>query len=339
MTTPPRFFAGIDVGGSKIAVLVTDRGLEVCARRIVATSVDGGGDAVELIAAVLDATLADHHLGPADVAAIGVGVPGRVDPDTGIVSLAVNLGWHDLALGPQLAARYGVTVRVENDVRAAAAGLHERRILGDGADLAYLSIGTGISAGVVLNGRLHRGSRGLAGEIGHVVVDREGPACSCGLRGCFEALASGRAVAQRAEAALDAGVTSTLAGRRPVTAVDVYEAAAAGDELALEIAESTGGYVARAVHELVMAYDVPRVIVGGGVTLAGQTFLDPIHRGLDRLRASSELAREVLPADVVHQLPAGSDPGAWGAVILARHALADSSVAVGEGREVGHGTG
>lgn len=323
--------AGVDVGGSKIAVLVTDGDLAVCARRTVETGIGGPDGAVDRIESVLEDTLAAAGLGRADLTAVGVGVPGRVDPDAGSVTLAVNLGWHDLPLGPLLADRFGLPVRIENDVRAAAAGLHERRVLGDGDDLAYLSIGTGISAGVVLDGRLHRGARGMAGEIGHVVIDADGPACPCGLRGCFEAIASGPAVARRAEAALDAGAASSLAAHRPVTAVDVYRAAAAGDPLAVDLAESTGRHVARAVHELVMAYDVRRVVLGGGVTNAGEVFLAPIVRGLDGLRAASELAREVLPTDIVHLLPAGSDAGAWGAIVLARSAAAD-----GPGRRWSH---
>jgi len=327
----PDLLAGVDVGGSKIAVLVTDGDLTVCARQAVETGVGGPDEAIDRIEAVLETTLASAGLNRAELAALGVGVPGRVDPEAGSVTLAVNLGWHDLPLGPLLADRFGLPVRIENDVRAAAAGLHDRRVLGDGDDLAYLSIGTGISAGVVLDGRLHRGARGMAGEIGHVVIDADGPACPCGLRGCFEAIASGPAVARRAEAALDGGAASSLAAQRPVTAVDVYRAAAAGDPLALELAESTGRHVARAVHELVMAYDVRRVVLGGGVTNAGEVFLAPILRGLDGLRGASELAREVLPPDIVHLLPVGSDAGAWGAVVLAR-----SVAAAGPGRRWSH---
>lgn len=316
-----RLLAGIDVGGSKISVLVTDEDLAVCARHTVPTGIGDPDGAAARIAAVVDTALGRARAGRAELGALGVGVPGRVDPAAGSVTLAVNLGWNDLPLGPRLADLFGVPTRIENDVRAAAAGLHERRVLGDDADLAYLSIGTGISAGLVLDGRLHRGARGMAGEVGHVVIDPDGPACPCGLRGCFETLASGPAVARQAEAALDTGAQSSLATHRPVTAVDVYRAAADGDPLAVELAEATGRHVARAVHALVMAYDVRRVVIGGGVAAAGETFLAPILRGLDRLRAVSELAREVLPADIVHLLPAGAEAGAWGGVMLARSAL------------------
>jgi predicted NBD/HSP70 family sugar kinase len=160
----------------------------------------------------------------------------------------------------------------------------------------------------------------MAGEIGHVVLDPTGPRCSCGLRGCFESLASGPAIAEQAEHALAAGRPSSLHACRPVSAVDVFDHAAAGDPLALELVEAVGGWVARAVHELVMAYDVRRVALGGGVASAGQTFLAPIVRGLDRLRDASPLASEALPPDVIELLGAEAQTGTWGALILARSA-------------------
>jgi predicted NBD/HSP70 family sugar kinase len=312
--------AGVDIGGSKIAVLVADTDLRVHGRHLARTEVGEPDRAAGQILDALDAALAGSGADLHDLVAVGVGVPGRVERATGTVSLAVNLGWQRLPLGALLGSRLGRPVRVENDVRAAAAGLHQRRVLGPVDDLAYLSIGTGISAGVVLDGRLHRGPRGMAGEIGHVVLDPAGPRCPCGLRGCFEALASGPAVAGQAARALAAGRTSTLRHVRPVTAIDVFEHAAAGDALALELVEAVGSWVARAVHELVMAYDVRRVALGGGVASAGETFLAPIVRGLDRLRDASPLAAEALPPDVVELLGAEAQTGTWGALILARTA-------------------
>jgi predicted NBD/HSP70 family sugar kinase len=303
---------------------------------VIPTGAGDAGYAVDRIAHALEATLAEAGLTAEDLLAIGVGVPGRVEPDEGTVTLAVNLGWHDLPLGPRLVERFGVPVAVENDVRAAAAGLHARRVTGDDADLAYLGIGTGISAGVVIDGVLHRGSRGLAGEIGHVVVEPGGPQCACGLRGCFEALASGRGIGELAEAAIDAGEATTLAAHRPATAVDVYREAVAGDAVARRIVQAAGGHVARAVHELVMTYDVRRVVLGGGVTHAGTPFLDPVTSALDELRAASELAREALPADVVHLLPPDADAGGWGGVILARSAARRTASAdAGQAASVG----
>jgi glucokinase len=314
---------GVDVGGSKIAVLVTDVALNVRGRHTEPTNPGVPDRAVDLIAGAIAAGVADAGSDSSTVAAVGVGVPGRVDPVAGTVTQAVNLGWHNLPLGPLLARAVGVPVAVENDVRAGALGLSDRRALGDVDDFAYLSVGTGVAAGIVLDGRLRRGPRGMAGEIGHIVLDVNGPACRCGLRGCLETLAAGPAVARRAAEALAAGGQSVLAGVSPLRASDVYEAAAAGDPLAVRVADDVGALIAMAVHLLVMAYDIKVVAVGGGLARA-DAFRDPLLRALDRLRDASSLAREVLEPNVVQVLPT-PDTGAWGAVALARRALDGSS--------------
>ena len=328
---------GVDIGGSKIAVLVTDRDLAVRSRYTQPTNVGASDRAATAIADAVHTALADAANGSGVVRAVGVGVPGRVDPAAGTVTQAVNLGWHDLALAPQLSAALGVPVAIENDVRAAAAGIHERRLLGDVEDFAYLSVGTGISAGIVLDGRLRRGPHGMAGEVGHVVFDATGPTCVCGLRGCLEALAAGPAIARRAAEALAAGAESTLRDVSPLGAADVFAAATAGDLLATRVVDDVGALIARAVHLLVLAYDIDVVAVGGGVTRARDAFLEPLERGLDALRAESPLARELLPQGVVQLLPP-ADIGAWGAAVLARSAVSDGHVAPtgkrGSGEEV-----
>ena len=164
--------AGIDVGGTKIAVLIVDADGAVLGRATHVSSVGDQDGAVPAIAAALDAALQTASLTRDDLIAVGVGVPGRVDPERGHVTLAVNLGWTDLALKHGLEAVIGRPVVIENDVRAAAIGLHERApsrnhpagqatsaALAASDDLAYLAVGTGIAAGVILDGRLHRGEK------------------------------------------------------------------------------------------------------------------------------------------------------------------------------------
>lgn len=328
MTDGHDLLVGVDIGGSKIAVLVVDGDLEVQGRLVVPTPIGAPDSAADHIAATLAAALDTAGTSIDRVGAVGVGVPGRVDPLAGVVSLAVNLGWHRLPLRDQLEQRLGVPCAIENDVRAAAAGILDRGLLGDVADFVYLSVGTGISAGVVLGGQLHRGTRGLAGEVGHIVVDATGPLCSCGLRGCLEMMASGPAIAKLAADAVRAGRSSSLADCPTITAVDVYAAATADDTLAAEIVAAAGRALARAIHALVMTYDVERVIVGGGVAGAGLAFLESIEAELDATRASSELAAEMLERGIVGLLPDGSDTGAWGAVTVAAsiHQVHDESI-------------
>jgi glucokinase len=330
--TTDQLYVGVDVGGSKVAVLVVDAALTPCARLTVPTPVVDAAGAASRIAAAVRETLDAVGLSHDRVAGVGIGIPGRVDPERGVVSLAVNLGWHELALASQLSALLGVPCRIENDVRAAAAGLHRRRVLGDVESLAFVGIGTGIACGVVLGGKLHRGVNGLAGETGHIVLEPEGPACRCGLRGCFEAMAAGPAIAAHAARHIARGDHSLLTYGAAVSAEDVYAAAARGDEVALHVAEEAGGYVARAVHDLAMAYDVERVVLGGGVTHAGDTFFAPVVRALERMRSESELVREVVRDGLVELLPAGSEPGAWGAAALARWGPPESTTAYQRGR-------
>ena len=321
-TTP--LIVGVDVGGTKIAVLITTPDGAILGHSTRASSAGGQDDAAEAIARTVEQALSDANASVDDVAVIGVGVPGRVDPETGHVRIAVNLGWTDLALRDALEARLGRPCVIENDARAAALGLHHRRVAGGANDIAYLAVGTGIAAGVILGGRLHRGARGLAGEIGHAIADDRGPVCTCGQRGCLEALVSGPSIARRAAAELAGGVEGSSLTEIPageLTAVEVYKAANAGDPVAKRIVEDVGRRLAWAIHLLVMTYDVDRVVLGGGVSHAGDTFMAPIQRELDRLRAASPIAGELLPRNVVEPLPVGADAGVLGAVAIAHQAL------------------
>jgi glucokinase len=328
---PSRLRVGVDIGGSKVAVLVTDISGAVVGREL-APSVAADPDlAIKQIAAVIRSAVAGAGAEMVDVEAIGVGVPGRVDRATGSVTFAVNLGWQHLPLGERLATTLGVPVAVENDVRTAAAGLHRLAPFGPVDDLAYLSIGTGISAGIVLGGRLHRGVRGVAGEIGHVVLEPNGPPCACGLNGCFEALAAGSAIARAAREAVFAGDTTTLVELADPAAEDVFAAAVAGDQTATAIVDHATTWIARMVHALVLAYDVRLVAIGGGVSKAGGPLLDRIETALDAICVGSPFARELLSETEVRLVSPDLEIGPWGAIAL----IYDGSTGVDQGRRPG----
>jgi glucokinase len=311
---------GVDIGGSKIAVLVVDAAGTLRAARHVPAASSEPDRAIAQIAAVIGDAVGEAGATMADVAAVGLGVPGRVDGASGDVTFAVNLGWQHLPLGRRLEAVLGVPCIVENDVRAAAVGLHRARTFGPTDDLIYLGIGTGISAGVILDGRLHRGVRGLAGEIGHVVLDPEGAACACGLRGCFETIAAGAGIARAARDAIAsaaaAGETTALADHAEPTAADVFAAAAAGDLAAGRIVDRAAAAIARMVHELVLAYDVELVVIGGGISRAGEPLLERIQAGLDRIGAPSPFAAELLAETDVRLVGPDHDVGTRGAIAL-----------------------
>lgn len=328
---------GVDVGGSSIGVLVTSTDGRPLAKHSVPTVRHEPASAARQVADAVLAACASSGLDAQRIAAVGVGVPGRVDAQTGTVSLALNLGWEGVPLREQLEGLLGAPTSVANDVRAAAAGLVARRVLGDVDDLVYVSIGTGIAAGVVVDGKLNAGRHHLAGEIGHMVVDEHGPQCTCGLRGCLETYAGGRCIAERAGTAVAQHEESSLAAipaSRPISAADVYAAAAEGDPLATRLVDEAGRATARVLYHLALTLDVERVCVGGGVTSAGAAFWRPIRSELDRLRGASALAREVLTDDLVQLLPSGSDAGTWGAVTLARDGWTQRSVPGSARKEV-----
>lgn len=329
---------GIDIGGTKTAVLVCDREGRMRGRSVAPTPVGAPDSAADVLGSLVEAVLADASARLGDVSVIGVGVPGRVDLATGHVSHAVNLDWHDLALRERLEARLGVPTAVENDVRAAALGLYRRRVFGPVGSLALLAIGTGISAGVVLDGRLHRGAKGLAGEIGHVVVDPGGPRCACGNQGCFEAVAAGPAIVVRTLAGWARRRTADGAPEpeRLEGAEGVFAAAAAGDAVARDVIEATGRAIAWGIHLLALTYDVERIVIGGGVSHAGEPLMAPIRRHLEEYRTSSPLSAEILDPDLIQLLPPGADAGAWGAVTIAREALERGVAFTHQERKVGH---
>ena len=348
--TRGQLVVGADIGGTKTAILVGAPDGDVLARTMAPTAVGNPATAADSIATLVEAALQDAGATTRDVAALGIGVPGRVDRERGHVSLAVNLDWHDLPLGPRLEARLGIPTFIDNDVRAAALGLHRRRLFGPTESLVFLAIGTGIAAGVVLDGKLHHGAHGLAGEIGHVVFDPDGVTCACGNQGCFETVAAGPALVRATRAGWAArrnghgtghvtghGTDGAAVGAATLAGADeVFAAAAGGDETAAAVINNAGRAIAWGIHLLALSYDVERIVLGGGVSHAGEPFMAPIRRELDRLRAASALTAEILQPDLVQLLPAGSDAGAWGAVIVAREALADAGVVVAAGREVGH---
>jgi glucokinase len=310
---------GLDIGGTKIEALLVDQQLNVWAQARRATDVSHPDNLVVSAIAAIDDVLAQAHADRAQLTGIGIGIPGQVDAVAGDVSLAVNLNLKTYPLGKVMSTRVGVPTFVENDLNIAAVGvyrwLQQRESV---ANVVYLSIGTGVAAGVVLNGRLYRGSHGMAGEIGHITVDLNGPPCNCGARGCLETYVAGPAIVRQA-----LGSVTFDCPDEEVHAGHVYQAAQTGDEAAQAVVQNVSRHLSLAIQTLVMLYDVDKVVLGGGVAQTGDAFLSPILDELVQLRAQAPLFETMLPADIVTLLPAGYNPGAWGAIYLAKEAVWD----------------
>ncbi len=302
---------GIDVGGSKLAGLGLSGDVTIAE---VTRPLDGSPIESQVV------TLARELMDRSDdiVEAIGVAAPGQVDAIAGVIELAVNLGIRDLHIGRIVAEATGRPCFVEHDARAVAASLAAS---GPSADVAYLSVGTGISAGIVVGGRLLRGGAGLAGEIGHQLADPAGPTCACGLIGCLEAIASGPAIARAFRDRLDHGEQERVS----TTTADVYRAADRGEPRAIAVVERAALHLAAAVRGLVLSLGVTRVVVGGGVAHAGTAFERPLRAAIDRERAASPLVARALTQTAVEVVGDDRHLGARGAAAVARQRLAEDA--------------
>ena len=298
-----RYTVGVDVGGTSTRVGLVDESGSIV--RFAATSTPHGATAVaQHLTAEIETVLGDDRR---DVGAIGLGIPGRIDPVAGTVSMAVNLGIVEpLALGSNLSGALGLPVLLGNDVDMAAVGVH-RLVEGGDASLAYFSIGTGFAAGLVLNGRLHRGVGG-AGEIGHLPVPGGTARCSCGQIGCAETLASG-------------GAMLRSWGRPAADIESLWDAADSGDEQAAAIRAAAVGTVAWVIQCTVLLLDVERIVIGGGVTRLGDRLLDPLIACLRERDAMSPLLPTYAIAGRVTLADQDIEYGVIGAAALAHAAL------------------
>jgi glucokinase len=256
-------------------------------------------------------------------AAIGVSFGGPVDFTSGTVRLSHHVpGWENLPLQQILETEFGVPARVDNDANVAALGEH-RFGAGQGIDhLLYITISTGVGGGWILNGQPWRGSIGMAGEIGHTVVDPQGPLCLCGKRGCVERLASGPYIAQQVRDWLqhqpDRGaiLRELVQGQLDdLTAQQVSQAAVLGDECAQAAIDRAGWAVGVGLGNAANLINPQRFILGGGVTKAGERFWQAVQQAA-RATALPEVEFEIVPAAL------GDDAPLWGAVVLATEAIA-----------------
>lgn len=290
---------GLDIGGTKIdGVAVAPSGALLDRVR---TPTGSGPDDVLTNTLRVIRSLVEHTGVPAS--SVGIGIPGLIDPATGWVRHAVNLGLSEVALGPLVADALGLPVQVENDVNVAALGAAQAMQL-DGPQ-AYLNIGTGLAAGIVVDRRLWRGARGNAGEIGHIPVIAEGLPCVCGQRGCLETVASGSALA------------TAWPGHAGSTATNVFDCADAGDPAAVAVRDRFVEGVASAVRILVITADVESVVIGGGLAALGERLLVPLRACFDDAARTSAFVASLGLSSRVLLAPTDQPLAALGAAFTA----------------------
>lgn len=311
-------YASIDLGGTKIAGALADGSGQVLCQRIIPTaSHEGPGPVVQRIGALVEALMAECGTRPR---ALGMGVPGLVDVQSGVTRFLPNLPtqWRDEPVAERLSARLKCPVYLLNDVRTATLG---ELTFGKGQavqSLAFFALGTGIGGGVVIDGKLRLGPLGAAGELGHQTIIPDGPLCGCGNRGCLETLASGPAIAAQ-------GVWLMSAGRAPalydlvggdaaqVTPREMAVAATRGDEAVRDVLQRAAAYLGIGIANVVTILHPELVVLGGSVAEIGALLFDTVRQTL--------LARVgMFPTDGVRieKSALGDRAGLLGGVALAR---------------------
>jgi glucokinase len=323
-----RRYLGVDVGGTKMLAVVAEGSGKIVVRRRVATPREGGPTRVfAALVEVIEAALAAAKMEADDVAAIGVGVPGVVDPTTGVLLAAPNMDFVGPVTAP-LTEHFGVPAALGNDGNVAI--LAEQQFgAAKGADSAVgIFWGTGIGGGIVCHGRLVDGATHAAAEIGHMVMRLDGPLCGCGNHGCLEALASRTAIERDLRAAVAAGrktlLTEEVGGDLTlIKSGALRRCLEAGDKVVTEVLRRAGEVMGYACRSLRFVLDPEAIVLGGGVMEACGDFLLPI-------------AKEVLDADAFLGPGAGArlvaaklgdDTGALGAVALAQVSLGENTAA------------
>lgn len=287
---------GVDLGGTKLDIGLVDDTGKVRHRLLLKTKAKEGAKAVidDIAAAIAELRTKEKE---ANVLGVGIGMAGQIDKKSGLVRFAPNLKWHDVPLKQNLSQTLNLPVHVTNDVRAATWG---EWLYGAGKgcdDILCIFVGTGIGGGVVTAGKMLEGCSNTAGEVGHMTIELNGPLCSCGNQGCFEALASGWAIAQRAKKAvardpvrgkmllgLAAGNTDELTARH------VFQANKDNDPLAREIVDAVSAALVAGISGLVNAFNPKRVILGGGIIQGHPEFIEQIRQGISKhaLKAAVE---------------------------------------------------
>ncbi len=289
---------GIDMGASHLSILLADFAAQVIDEAEVPFTIADGPEACLARAnTLISELLQKNNLDIAQISSIGLGVPGPIASEAGMVfAPPIMPGWDGFPIQANIESHWNLPVSLNNDAELGALG---EWAYGSGRGenfLAYIKVGTGIGSGLLLNGQIYRGATGSAGEIGHLTIEENGPLCDCGNAGCLEALAGGKALARQAREAIQKGqrtLLSTLGPIEAITARDVASAARRGDLVSQQIIARAGSYLGIAIAGLVNLFNPRVVVLGGGVAQIGDLLLQPIRDTVARrsLQASARTVK------------------------------------------------
>jgi glucokinase len=294
MNAKERYIVGVDLGGTNIVAgaMPVDGSREIAMNTTQTLAEGGAGAVVDRIAAMIDTVIAQTmaETGASRSAFIGVGIgsPGPLNREKGIVIVTPNLGWKNFPLRDEISSRVKMDATLDNDANCATLGEFWCGAAKGGRDVIGITLGTGIGGGLILQGKLFHGASDVAGEIGHTTIDSTGRRCKCGNYGCLEAYASGPAIAERAREALRGDESESIlvsmvdGDARRITAATVYEAAKRGDLTAREVVRETARFLGAGVANLLNIFNPDTVVLAGGVTQAGDALFLPLRAEVKR---------------------------------------------------------
>ena len=272
-----------DLGGTKFAFgVVAESGEVLGSDKIETLAKQGPEQAIQRVNLAAQSLLQKLNIKPEDLIGIGIASPGPLNISKGCVDGSPNLpGWTGYSIEQGLSSFFNLPARIDNDANAAALGEYKFGAGKNKKNMVYLTVSTGIGGGVIVDGRLMRGANGNAAELGHLTLNINGPACPCGANGCFEMYASGTAIARRTREAIQAGASSqilNLAGSpEEITTHHILAALQKDDALAQKIWNETTEYLGRGLAVVINTFNPELIVVGGGVTAAGELLFTPVR--------------------------------------------------------------
>lgn len=308
---------GVDIGGTTIKVATANAQGELLSETRSLTQRGSGQAILEGILETIDRAIEEAGLKPTDIAAVGIGAPGGVDRKRELWggSTTIHLGMR-VSLTDMVKERVGIPAYIDNDGNVAALGEMHFGAGADVLDMIYITLGSGVGGAIIIDGQIHYGRGRIAGEIGHMIVQQDGPPCGCGAHGCLEALASATAMIRKAQAALQAGEPTLL---RELVEGDptqlngelIARAAQRGDEVALKIWREAGEALGVAIYSLAMLLGPEVIIIGGALAQAGDLIFKPMYEKLNQESGGRFDPRQVRMAAL------GERAGLMGGVALA----------------------
>jgi glucokinase len=313
---------GVDLGGTNIAVGIVDEDYRLIHKDSVPTEAQREGEAiVDDIAMLCRRVLADKGIALSEVGGVGIAAPGTINSRDGYVEYANNLPFHHFPIVPLLRERLGdVPVFVDNDANAAALGEAVAGAAKGASSSVMITLGTGVGGGIIIDNKVYSGFNGAGGELGHIVIVKDGEQCSCGRRGCWEAYSSATALIRMTQQKLDecaasgrkTAMADLVAKKGRVTGRTAFDSMRMGDEAAKEVVDSYLGYLACGLTNMVNIFQPQVLCVGGGISHEGETLLAPVRE----IVAREQYAQNTESKTVLCAAKLGNDAGIIGAAYL-----------------------